>query len=205
MDVSPCGAQPLSCIPESPPATAPHPTPFLARSPNLVLVPHSKGRAREVASLKQRPPLRRGDVRGVMARIRADYANAYFVTGVIDGSVYEEDCLFVDPTISFSGLDLWRRNLQLLVPFLVAPTVQLKGLQRLARNDQGREVLKVGGARSGLARACAQAVRAAGWPQLLASCPGSSAGTLCPLLALCTLSMGWPHGLGRGQQQGCKA
>jgi hypothetical protein len=81
--------------------------------------PCSKVRYDEVAAVADGRRLRRGDVAGVMRRLKGDFANAYFVTGIIDGSIYAPDCFFADPTIAFSGLDLWRRNLQLLTPSLV--------------------------------------------------------------------------------------
>ncbi len=50
-------------------------------------------------------------------------------------------CLLFHPN---SGLDLWKRNLQLLVPFLVEPTLDLISLKRLGKlGEQGEEVLKV--------------------------------------------------------------
>lgn len=42
--------------------------------------------------------------------------------------MYDSDCTFEDPTIAFSGVALWRRNLALLTPFLVAPRVRLLSL-----------------------------------------------------------------------------
>lgn len=90
-------------------------------------------------------PLRRGDVAGLMGRLRQDFKQAYFVTGVLDDSIYDPDCFFADPTVAFTGVDLWRRNLALLVPFLEGPSVQLRGLRRLGRQErgaQGAEVLR---------------------------------------------------------------
>lgn len=42
-----------------------------------------------------------------------------------------------------AGVQLWKRNLQLLVPFLIEPRVELLSMQRLGRSEQGAEVLKV--------------------------------------------------------------
>ncbi|GIL61425.1 hypothetical protein Vafri_15874 [Volvox africanus] len=87
-------------------------------------------------------PLRNGDVAGLMRRIVADFNQAYFVTGVLDDSIYDPECFFADPTVAFSGVDLWKRNLALLVPFLEQPSVELRGIRRLGRNDEGAEVVR---------------------------------------------------------------
>jgi hypothetical protein len=42
-----------------------------------------------------------------------------------------------------AGVQLWKRNLALLVPFLIQPRVELLSLQRLGRGEQGAEMLKV--------------------------------------------------------------
>lgn len=83
-----------------------------------------------------------GDVQGLMARLREDLQRGYIITGVIDGSIYAEDCLFVDPTVSFRGLDKWKRNLQLLVPFLRRPSFQLIDLSDEGTNAEGLHVLR---------------------------------------------------------------
>eukprot|EP00775_Hariotina_reticulata_P008711 gene8711-8892_t len=48
-------------------------------------------------------PLLPGDIAGVMDRLTADFGRAYFVTGIIDDSIYEDNCTFVDPTVRFQG------------------------------------------------------------------------------------------------------
>eukprot|EP00879_Flechtneria_rotunda_P011357 GHRR01011862.1.p1 GENE.GHRR01011862.1~~GHRR01011862.1.p1 ORF type:complete len:199 (+),score=43.08 GHRR01011862.1:210-806(+) len=83
-----------------------------------------------------------GDIPGVMDRITADFQQAYFVTGIINDSIYAQDCRFADPTVSFTGLDLWKRNLQLLVPFLVEPRIQLLSLKNLGYSKTGAQQLK---------------------------------------------------------------
>ncbi|KAG2449314.1 hypothetical protein HYH02_005469 [Chlamydomonas schloesseri] len=102
-----------------------------------------KDRYVEVAAAPSRtPPVRRGDVAGLMRRLTADFKQAYFVTGVLDDSIYAPDCYFADPTVAFSGTDLWKRNLALLTPFLEDPSVQLYGMRRLGRNEEGAEVVR---------------------------------------------------------------
>ena len=38
-----------------------------------------------------------------------------------------------DPTVSFSGLQKWKQNLQLLVPFLEEPMLDMRSLEQLPR------------------------------------------------------------------------
>ncbi|GJP56932.1 hypothetical protein CLOM_g15984, partial [Closterium sp. NIES-68] len=62
--------------------------------------------------------------------VRGDYEQrAYFVTGAISTRFYDEACDFADPTVRFSGLALWRRNISLLTPFFDGPTIHLLDLQ----------------------------------------------------------------------------
>lgn len=42
-----------------------------------------------------------------------------------------------------TGLDLWKRNLQLLVPFLIEPRIELLSMSHLGKNSQGAEQVKV--------------------------------------------------------------
>jgi hypothetical protein len=46
------------------------------------------------------------------SRLRADYDRDYFVTGMIDADIYDEDCLFADPFASFRGRKRFIDNLQ---------------------------------------------------------------------------------------------
>lgn len=52
-------------------------------------------------------------------------------SGLIDGGIYDAACTFADPTVSFSGLALWKRNIALLLPYLVQPRIELLGLRDL--------------------------------------------------------------------------
>ncbi|KAL4447868.1 hypothetical protein ABPG75_005087 [Micractinium tetrahymenae] len=77
------------------------------------------------------PPLRPGDVAGVLRALRADFDRSYFVTGQLSDEIYDEACLYADPTVSFSGRELYKRNLALLVPFLWDAAIELRSLRRL--------------------------------------------------------------------------
>lgn len=53
--------------------------------------------------------------------VRADYVERnYLWTGDIDPNLYDYDCVFTDPTLSFQGLSTFQRNLENLQPFLKA-------------------------------------------------------------------------------------
>jgi len=84
----------------------------------------------QVLTQQPQAPLPPGDVEGVMQRISGDFKQGYIVTGIIDDSIYDENCFFADPTVAFSGLKLWKRNLQLLVPFLIQPSVRMLDIRR---------------------------------------------------------------------------
>ncbi|XP_019055706.1 PREDICTED: uncharacterized protein LOC104611825 isoform X2 [Nelumbo nucifera] len=45
-------------------------------------------------------------------------------------AIYAEDCIFEDPTIKFTGKDLYARNLKLLVPFFDHPSIVLQKIEK---------------------------------------------------------------------------
>eukprot|EP00850_Spirogloea_muscicola_P017585 SM000152S01573 [mRNA] locus=s152:302099:303317:- [translate_table: standard] len=66
------------------------------------------------------------------------------VAGDITDWAYADDCVFVDPTVSFAGwpcLQAWKRNIRLLVPFLVEPSIQLLDIAQL--EEQGAQVIRL--------------------------------------------------------------
>lgn len=50
--------------------------------------------------------------------------------GVFTSAIYDEDCVFEDPTIKFQGTKLYSRNLKLLVPFFDCPSIGLQDIEK---------------------------------------------------------------------------
>ena len=53
-----------------------------------------------------------------MARIKADNDREYFLSGTIDKLIYDENCEFADPFVSFKGRDRFIENLENLGSFI---------------------------------------------------------------------------------------
>ncbi|KAI5566632.1 hypothetical protein BDE02_13G033600 [Populus trichocarpa] len=51
--------------------------------------------------------------------------------GVFTSTIYDEDCIFEDPTIKFQGTKLYSRNLNLLVPFFDCPSIGLQDIEKV--------------------------------------------------------------------------
>ncbi|GLT87802.1 hypothetical protein SLE2022_058630 [Rubroshorea leprosula] len=66
----------------------------------------------------------------VLGILKADYNNAYFVTGVFTSTIYADDCIFEDPTIRFRGKQLYSHNLKLLLPFFDSPSIGLQTIEK---------------------------------------------------------------------------
>ncbi|GBG81319.1 hypothetical protein CBR_g31994 [Chara braunii] len=53
-----------------------------------------------------------------IAALRADYNRSYFVTGKMSMGIYEEDCEFADPFVSFKGRQRFKQNVSNLGSFM---------------------------------------------------------------------------------------
>jgi len=97
--------------------------------------PPSAPRRREQDSL---------DAGDVLAGLRTDFEeNEYLWSGRITAELYDEDCTFTDPTLSFAGLSTFERNLANLDPWIerfVPPTARSVELKSLRLVDDGAAV-----------------------------------------------------------------
>ena len=66
-------------------------------------------RAREFASLAPEQ---------IRAGLAVDFGNEYLWSGKISPELYDEDCVFTDPTLSFEGLSTFEGNLENLDPWI---------------------------------------------------------------------------------------
>lgn len=60
------------------------------------------------------------ELQTLMDGLREDFRRQYLFTGQIDPNLYDDDCVFTDPTLSFTGLATFERNLASLRPVLDA-------------------------------------------------------------------------------------
>ena len=54
----------------------------------------------------------------ILDGVIGDFENGYLFSGQIDSEIYNEDCVFTDPTLSFKGLSTFERNIKALKPVL---------------------------------------------------------------------------------------
>ncbi len=76
-----------------------------------------------------------------VSRLRSDYDRVYFVTGQMDLGLYESDCEFADPFVSFRGLSRFKKNLDNLGRFM--EDVQLVVDEFTADEESGKVETKV--------------------------------------------------------------
>lgn len=50
--------------------------------------------------------------------IKSDFARGYLFSGNISSHLYDQDCSFTDPTLSFQGLQQFKRNIESLKPLI---------------------------------------------------------------------------------------
>jgi len=62
-----------------------------------------------------RPPL---GPRQLIEGLRQDFARGYLFSGDIDANLYDENCVYTDPTLSFKGLSTFQRNIRSLKPLI---------------------------------------------------------------------------------------
>ena len=97
--------------------------------------PPSAPRQREQESL---------DADAVLEGLRTDFVdNEYLWSGRITPELYDENCIFTDPTLSFAGLSTFERNLENLDPWIerfVPPSARSVELKSLRLVDDGAAV-----------------------------------------------------------------
>lgn len=103
---------------------------------NEIILPFD-GKPSEVLSFKSLNP---GNLRDCIVD---DFNRGYLFSGEIDFDVYDESCTFTDPTISFTGLSNFRRNIQAVRPlidfFLLDRNVTLYSCRLIeTQNDVGQ-------------------------------------------------------------------
>lgn len=71
-----------------------------------------------------------------MKRIQLDNDRSYFLSGQVDNEIYQDDCLFADPFVSFRGRDRFVDNLQNLGSFITKYDAKvIKYSDFVAKND----------------------------------------------------------------------
>ncbi|XP_038715266.1 uncharacterized protein LOC120008942 isoform X5 [Tripterygium wilfordii] len=96
----------------------------------LRLLSSFRGNRMDAVIYAQRTEISVSSINDVLAILKSDYENAYFVTGTFTSAIYAEDCIFEDPTIRFQGTELYSRNLKLLVPFFDCPSIGLQKIEK---------------------------------------------------------------------------
>jgi len=81
----------------------------------------------------------------MLAGLRADFEeHEYLWSGKITAELYDEDCVFTDPTLSFGGLATFERNLANLDPWIerfVPPGARSCELKKIELLDDGAAIV----------------------------------------------------------------
>ena len=73
-----------------------------------------------------------------LKRIQLDNDRSYFLSGEVDGLIYDEKCTFADPFVSFDGRDRFIDNLSNLGSFITNYDAKMI---KFAVEDDGREIV----------------------------------------------------------------
>jgi Uncharacterized conserved protein (DUF2358) len=75
-----------------------------------------------------------------LQRLQNDNANEYFLSGQVDSLIYDPDCVFADPFVSFSGRDRFVENLQNLGSFITKYSAKPLAYDAQRGNSSGTRV-----------------------------------------------------------------
>lgn len=76
-------------------------------------------------------------------RIQLDNDRSYFLSGDVDKLIYDEDCVFADPFVSFSGRDRFVDNLQNLGSFITKYDAKMIDYAEDSNSVQTRVMVKL--------------------------------------------------------------
>ena len=91
----------------------------------------AKVEARSTGYSTDNPPR---SVKETMARIKEDNEREYFLSGQIDKLIYDEQCEFADPFVSFKGRDRFVENLENLGSFITEYSARPLSYEELGEN-----------------------------------------------------------------------
>jgi hypothetical protein len=83
-----------------------------------------------------RPPQ---SLQETLKRLELDSERSYFVSGQVDGLIYDEDCIFADPFVSFAGRQRFVDNLQNLGSFITQYNVKTMMQPTVRESDESSE------------------------------------------------------------------
>lgn len=92
----------------------------------------ANGDASTLAHSVDNPPR---SMQETMARLKADNDREYFLSGAIDKLIYDEDCEFADPFVSFKGRDRFIDNLENLSSFIAEYSARPLGYHEIPEEN----------------------------------------------------------------------